>query len=81
MRVGIDPDEDAPLERTGAALANQTLHDRIIGTTRPKFMGNPMGMMGNLQPTDGDCNTPEQVLYGADDGVVFQDIPDRCLKT
>ena len=44
-------------------------------------MGNPMGMMANLQPTDGDCNTPEQVLYGADDGVVFQDIPDRCLKT
>ncbi len=25
----------------------------------PKLMGNPMGRMGNLQPTDGDRSTPD----------------------
>ena len=24
-------------------------------------MGNPMGMMGNLQPTDGDRSTPTRL--------------------
>ena len=45
--VGVDSDEDAQLERTGAALADRALHDRIIGRSRPNLMGNPMGMMGN----------------------------------
>ena len=60
MRVGIDSDEDAQLERTGTALADRAFHDRIIGRSAPNLMGNPMGMMGNLQPTDGDRSTPDQ---------------------
>ena len=62
MRVGIDPDEDAQLERTCAALADQPLHAKVIGRSRPDLMGNPMGMMGNLQPTDIDRTTPDQDL-------------------
>ena len=58
MRVGIDSDEDPQLEQTGAALTDRALHDRIIGRSRPKLMGNPMGMMGNQQPTDCDRTTP-----------------------
>jgi hypothetical protein len=36
-------------------------------------MGNPMGMMGNLQPTDGDRSISDQGLYGADDGIRTRD--------
>jgi len=46
VRVGIDSDEDAQLERTGAALTDRALHNRIIGKSHPQLMGNPMGMMG-----------------------------------
>jgi hypothetical protein len=56
---GIDSDEDAQLERTGAALADRALHDKIIGRSRLKLMGNPMGMMGNVQSTDGDRSTSD----------------------
>ena len=36
-------------------------------------MGNPMGMMGNLQPTDGDRSTLDQGLQRADDGIRTRD--------
>jgi hypothetical protein len=37
-------------------------------------MGNPMGIVGNLQPTDGDRSTPELgIQNGADDGIRTRD--------
>ena len=36
-------------------------------------MGNPMGMMGNLQPTYGDRSAPDQGLQRADDGIRTRD--------
>ena len=36
-------------------------------------MGNPMGMMGKLQPTDGDRTNTGLDFNGADDGIRTRD--------
>jgi hypothetical protein len=41
-------------------------------------MGNPNGMMGNLLPTDGTRSSADQVVNGADDGVLSQDMGKGC---
>ena len=47
VHVGIDPDEHAQLERTGAALADRALHDRIIVRFRPSTRRRPWANHGH----------------------------------